>query len=164
MCISFLQSISSLNFKKGGPGYAEEHLWRIQLWEIRLHVSPDRFLEQRSPTGRYLLRSHAAVGSSRCNTTDYSYCESFTVQHAVMSTTWLESYSFPRIFKGLRERPGLLPGLWSFCSMLKALPIHQISATSQPIISISFFLAVYHSSLSKYNASGSLSAELNIWT
>src|ERR1700743_3384658 len=25
---------------------------------------------------------------------------------AVMSTTWLESYSFPRIFKGRRERTG----------------------------------------------------------
>jgi hypothetical protein len=33
-----------------------------------------------------------------------------------MSTTWLESYSFPRIFKGLRERTGLLRGLRSFCS------------------------------------------------
>ena len=115
MCIFYFQPVS-LDFKKDGRGYAEEHRWRIQLWEIQLHVSPNRFFEQRSPIRGCLGRDHAVVGSRRCNTMDHCYWESCIVDHAVMSTTWLESYSSPRIFKGPRERTGLLLGLQSFCS------------------------------------------------
>jgi hypothetical protein len=52
--------------------------------------------------------NYLRYGTSHATTTVVQSARSYSPwgPAAVMGTTWLECYSFPRIFKGLRERTG----------------------------------------------------------